>query len=127
MEEEELIKEKLGFINYLDTDILKEFNTKKPRNIDEIKQFIEKYFFIDLSKKNRLFLDKYRTELNIFLIKRNRKVYSYGIRLKNKIYNAKFLNRYENKVVNIFYGEIYTEKILVYFQDKFLGEAKQKL
>ncbi len=124
--QEELTRETVGFISYIDFDILKEFNKKKPDNIYELKEFIRKYFFIEDLEKDKKIPEEYRDQLNVFLKESNRKVYSYGVRVKNFIYDAEFFSKFENKVVKVFYGNIFREKVLIYQGDQFLGEAIKK-
>lgn len=45
--QEEADENMLGFIRYIDTDILKEFNKKKPKDVEDISLFIKKYLFIE--------------------------------------------------------------------------------
>lgn len=121
--QEEADENMMGFVRYIDTDILKEFNKERPKSIEEISIFIKRYLFIEESKEGTLNNEeKYR--LLYFLHKYKRKVYNSGVRIKNNIYNSSLLKDKEGIVVDVFYNEFSTESVCVYEKDVFIDNAK---
>ncbi|WP_297489240.1 Mu transposase C-terminal domain-containing protein [uncultured Cetobacterium sp.] len=126
--QEEYIEEKDKFLTFVGLDILKEFNRKKPKTINEIILFLDKYFFIEeenIYKKNSIEKDEME-KIKIFLSKYKRKVYPMGIRVKNNMYDSKILRDYEDKIIEAIYNEFNKKEIKVYYKDKYIGEAHLK-
>uniref|UniRef100_UPI003AEF6C61 Mu transposase C-terminal domain-containing protein n=1 Tax=Cetobacterium sp. TaxID=2071632 RepID=UPI003AEF6C61 len=113
----------LRFVKYIDTDILKEFNINKPKDIKDISEFIKKYLFIEESETTQL-KDEDRVRLLYFLNRYKRKVYNSGVRVKNNMYNSPLLKEREGEVVDIFYNEFSKESVEVYLKEKFIDRAK---
>ena len=113
----------MGFVRYIDTDILKEFNKEKPKTIKEISLFIKKYLFIENNKIGNLNNEE-KYKLLYFLHKYKRKVYNSGVRVKNNIYNSSLLKEKEGIVVDVFYNEFSTESVDIYIKDIFIDKAK---
>ncbi|MGL4539347.1 MAG: Mu transposase C-terminal domain-containing protein [Cetobacterium sp.] len=121
--QEEADENMMGFVRYIDTDILKEFNKEKPKNIKEISLFIKKYLFIEDNKIEGLNSEE-KYKLLYFLHKYKRKVYNSTVRVKNNIYSSSLLKDKEGSVVDIFYNEFSIEKVDVYMKDIFIDKAK---
>ncbi|WP_298066477.1 Mu transposase C-terminal domain-containing protein, partial [uncultured Cetobacterium sp.] len=121
--QEEADENMMGFVRYIDTDILKEFNKEKPKNIKEISLFIKKYLFIEDNKIEGLNSEE-KYKLLYFLHKYKRKVYNSTVRVKNNIYSSSLLKDKEGSVVDIFYNEFSIERVDVYMKDIFIDKAK---
>lgn len=121
--QEETDENMMGFIRYIDTDILKEFNEKKPKSINEISEFIKRYLFVEENKTDDLNSDE-KYKLLYFLYKYKRKIYNGGVRVKNNMYSSSALKDKEGTVVDIFYNEFSTESVDIYMKDKFIDKAK---
>ena len=121
--QEEADENMMGFVRYIDTDILKEFNKEKPKTIKEISLFIKKYLFIENNKIGYLNNEE-KYKLLYFLHKYKRKVYNSGVRVKNNIYNSSLLKEKEGIVVDVFYNEFSTESVDIYIKDIFIDKAK---
>ena len=121
--QEEADENMMGFVRYIDTDILKEFNKEKPKTIKEISLFIKKYLFIENNKIGNLNNEE-KYKLLYFLHKYKRKVYNSGVRVKNNIYNSSLLKEKEGIVVDVFYNEFSTESVDIYIKDIFIDKAK---
>ncbi len=120
--QEEAHDRMLRMIGYLDLDILKEFSHVEDKSLDKIREFIKKYLFIE-SQLDNYDDEIHRELLNPFLKSTNRKVYNYGVRIKNEIYFSNFLPPLENGIVKVFYGDIYRDYVYIYFHNQFLGKA----
>lgn len=121
--QEEADENMLGFIGYIDTDILKEFNKKKPKDVEDISLFIKKYLFIEENKTERVSEDE-GIKLLYFLHKYKRKVYNSGVRVKNNIYGSITLRDREGDIVDVFYNEFSIEKVDIYIKGIFIGKAE---
>ncbi|WP_448821722.1 Mu transposase C-terminal domain-containing protein [Cetobacterium sp.] len=121
--QEEADENMLGFIRYIDTDILKEFNKKKPKDVEDISLFIKKYLFIEENKTERVSEDD-GIKLLYFLHKYKRKVYNSGVRVKNNIYGSITLRDREGDIVDVFYNEFSIEKVDIYIKGIFIGKAE---
>lgn len=121
--QEEADENMLGFIRYIDTDILKEFNKKKPKDVEDISLFIKKYLFIEENKIERVSEDD-GIKLLYFLHKYKRKVYNSGVRVKNNIYGSITLRDREGDIVDVFYNEFSIEKVDIYIKGIFIGKAE---
>lgn len=121
--QEEADENMLGFIRYIDTDILKEFNKKKPKDVEDISLFIKKYLFIEENKTERVSEDD-GIKLLYFLHKYKRKVYNSGVRVKNNIYGSITLRDREGDIVDVFYNEFSIEKVDIYMKGIFIGKAE---
>lgn len=121
--QEEADENMLGFIRYIDTDILKEFNKKKPKDVEDISLFIKKYLFIEENKTERVSEDE-GIKLLYFLHKYKRKVYNSGVRVKNNIYGSITLRDREGDIVDVFYNEFSIEKVDIYIKGIFIGKAE---
>lgn len=121
--QEEADENMLGFIRYIDTDILKEFNKKKPKDVEDISLFIKKYLFIEENKTERVSEDE-GIKLLYFLHKYKRKVYNSGVRVKNNIYGSITLRDREGDIVDVFYNEFSIEKVDIYIKGIFVGKAE---
>lgn len=113
----------LGFVRYIDTDILKEFTNPKSITLEKICIFIKKYLFIEIDKEREKIVDE-NYKLLYFLNKYKRKIYNNGVRVKNNLYNSPALKNYEGKVVDVFYSEFLKERVDVYLEDEFIDSAK---
>ena len=103
--QEEADENMLGFIRYIDTDILK------------------KYLFIEENKTERVSEDE-GIKLLYFLHKYKRKVYNSGVRVKNNIYGSITLRDREGDIVDVFYNEFSIEKVDIYIKGIFIGKAE---
>lgn len=112
-EEDEVIKESLKFLDY---DLYEEFKEKKCIAISDIEKFLKRYFFVEKEFVNE-------NKLLYFLERYSRKVYSYGIRIKNKIYSCKNLEKYENEIVDLYFDED-SEVVFIYKDNKFIGKGE---
>lgn len=121
--QEEADENMLGFIRYIDTDILKEFNKKKTKDVEDISLFIKKYLFIEENKTERVSEDE-GIKLLYFLHKYKRKVYNSGVRVKNNIYGSITLRDREGDIVDVFYNEFSIEKVDIYIKGIFIGKAE---
>lgn len=121
--QEEVDENIVSFLKYIDTDILKEFNRKKPKNIDEISLFIKKYLFINNDGEKKISQNE-NYQLLYFLTKYKRKVYSGGIRLKNNIYNSPSLKELEGEIVDVYYSEFSNKIVEVYLGKRFIDKVK---
>lgn len=121
--QEEADENMLGFIGYIDTDILKEFNKKKTKDVEDISLFIKKYLFIEENKTERVSEDE-GIKLLYFLHKYKRKVYNSGVRVKNNIYGSITLRDREGDIVDVFYNEFSIEKVDIYIKGIFIGKAE---
>lgn len=121
--QEEADENMLGFIRYIDTDILKEFDKKKPKDVEDISLFIKKYLFIEENKTERVSEDE-GIKLLYFLHKYKRKVYNSGVRVKNNIYGSITLRDREGDIVDVFYNEFSIEKVDIYIKGIFIGKAE---
>lgn len=121
--QEEADENMMGFVRYIDTDILKEFNKEKPKDIKEISLFIKKYLFIEDRKIENLNNEK-KYKLLYFLHKYKRKVYNSGVRVKNNIYNSSLLKEKEGTIVDVFYNEFFIDSVDIYIKDMFVDKAK---
>ena len=121
--QEEADENMLGFIRYIDTDILKEFNKKKSKDVEDISLFIKKYLFIEENKTERVSEDD-GIKLLYFLHKYKRKVYNSGVRVKNNIYGSITLRDREGDIVDVFYNEFSIEKVDIYMKGIFIGKAE---
>lgn len=121
--QEEADENMMGFVRYIDTDILKEFNKEKPKNIKEISLFIKKYLFIEDRKIENLNNEE-KYKLLYFLHKYKRKVYNSGVRIKNNIYISSLLKEKEGTIVDVFYNEFFIDSVDIYIKDMFVDKAK---
>lgn len=121
--QEEADENMMGFVRYIDTDILKEFNKEKPKDIKEISLFIKKYLFIEDRKIENLNNEE-KYKLLYFLHKYKRKVYNSGVRVKNNIYSSSLLKEKEGTIVDVFYNEFFIDSVDIYIKDIFLDKAK---
>lgn len=121
--QEEADENMMGFVRYIDTDILKEFNKEKPKDIKEISLFIKKYLFIEDRKIENLNNEE-KYKLLYFLHKYKRKVYNSGVRVKNNIYNSSLLKEKEGTIVEVFYNEFFIDSVDIYIKDMFVDKAK---
>ncbi|MGL4642289.1 MAG: Mu transposase C-terminal domain-containing protein [Cetobacterium sp.] len=121
--QEEADENMLGFVRYIDTDILKEFNREKLITLDKISSFIKKYLFIEINENKKL-LPEDINKLLYFLNKYKRKIYNNGVRVKNNLYNSPTLKEYEGSIVDVFYNEFLKESVDIYQKDKFIDSAK---
>lgn len=121
--QEEADENMTGFVRYIDTDILKEFNKEKPKTIKDISSFIERYLFIENNKIGNLNNEE-KYKLLYFLHKYKRKVYNSGVRVKNNIYNSPLLKDKEGDIVDVFYNEFTIESVDVYMKDIFIDKAE---
>ncbi|MGL5355488.1 MAG: Mu transposase C-terminal domain-containing protein [Cetobacterium sp.] len=121
--EEDVEEGILDLLKYIDTDILKEFEIKKPKEVLEVFLFIKEYLFLEAEKVKKLNL-KNLEKLLYFVKFYKRKVYKDGILLKNNQYNHLSLKRYEAKIVEVFYNEFKPESIEIYLDGCFLSNAK---
>lgn len=107
-------------LKYLNLDILKEFEEKKPSSDREVEEFLKKYFFIKSSKTEEENFDKYL----YFLEKYKRKVHGGIVRLKNKNYKLDILKEYEDKIVDLYYDEFNNKKVGIYMEEKYIGKGE---
>lgn len=121
--QEEADENMMGFVRYIDTDILKEFNKEKPKDIKEISLFIKKYLFIEDRKIENLNNEE-KYKLLYFLHKYKRKVYNSGVRVKNNIYSSSLLKEKEGTIVDVFYNEFFIDSVDIYIKDMFVDKAK---
>lgn len=121
--QEEADENMMGFVRYIDTDILKEFNKEKPKDIKEISLFIKKYLFIEDRKIENLNNEE-KYKLLYFLHKYKRKVYNSGVRIKNNIYISSLLKEKEGTIVDVFYNEFFIDSVDIYIKDMFVDKAK---
>lgn len=115
-------REIINYLGYMDTDILKEFYLKKPKEIEEIICFLKRYLFI--SSEEKVEKSEFEKKLNYFFTWYKRKVYNCGVRVKNSVYNSSVLKEIEGNIVDVAYSEFSTEKVEVYMDEIFIGEAK---
>nr|WP_297597357.1 Mu transposase C-terminal domain-containing protein [uncultured Cetobacterium sp.] len=120
--QEEPSKEIIKYLGYVDTDILKEFYLEKPKKIEDISVFLKKYLFVSQEKRKQNI--KLERKMNCFLTWYRRKVYNCGVRVKNSIYNGCILKELEGDIVDVAYSEFSVEKIDIYREKIFIGEAK---
>ncbi|MGL5351273.1 MAG: helix-turn-helix domain-containing protein [Cetobacterium sp.] len=121
--QEEPDENMLGFVRYIDTDILKEFNKEKMITLEKICIFIKKYLFIEINEEKKILPDEVQ-KLLYFLNRYKRKIYNNGVRVKNNLYNTPLLKEYEGEIADVFYSEFTNECVDVYLKDKFIGSAK---
>lgn len=121
--QEEADENMMGFVRYIDTDILKEFNKEKPKDVKEISLFIKKYLFIENRKIENLNNEE-KYKLLYFLHKYKRKVYNSGVRVKNNIYSSSLLKEKEGTIVDVFYNEFSIESVDIYIKDIFIDKAE---
>ena len=121
--QEEADENMMGFVRYIDTDILKEFNKEKPKDVKEISLFIKKYLFIENRKIENLNNEE-KYKLLYFLHKYKRKVYNSGVRVKNNIYSSSLLKEKEGIIVDVFYNEFFIDSVDIYIKDMFVDKAK---
>lgn len=108
-------------LKYLNLDILKEFENKKPASDKEIEEFLKKYFFI----KSDEILEKNSNKYLYFLEKYKRKVHSNMVRLKNKNYKLDTLKKYEDEIVDIYYDEFNDKIVEIYIEEKYIGKGER--
>ncbi|MGX6590615.1 helix-turn-helix domain-containing protein [Cetobacterium ceti] len=115
------------FCNYLENDLLRKFSINKNTPLEIIDNYVKKYFFHknDISKSIE-FLERNNfpfNNLDFFLLNTKRKVYNYGVRLKNNIYTSKNLENILGEIVNIKYSPTYNGIIYIYYKNSFFCQG----
>lgn len=112
------------FCGFIEEDLSHEFYGKKDLNEFEIQSFLEKYIFLDEDEKKELDFNLQR-KLDFFLNKSIRKVYKYGIRLKNYIYYNETLQDFENEILEVKHTPFNENMIIIYKEEDFLCIAEK--
>lgn len=112
--------------NFLEIELIKTFfNQEKKFDIQDIYTFISSYFSLgDYNSCNQISSNLvFMRKLDFFLLKYNRKVYSYGIRLKSHIYDNPILRDIVEEIVEIKYSPLNQNIIYIFYKNSFLCEG----
>ncbi|MGL4999723.1 MAG: helix-turn-helix domain-containing protein [Cetobacterium sp.] len=121
--QEELDQNILDFLKYIEIDVLKEFQYKKPKTKIEVSIFLKRYFFIDENRGESLNADNLN-KLLYFISKYKRKIYKNGVIVKNNQYNNSILKDYESYIADVFYNEFQKNFVEIYINGDFLVAAE---
>lgn len=121
------IKELKKLYSYLEDDLILNFKDMGIISDAQFREFVSAYLYLGEDEERKDEINDYESFhrlIDFFLNKANRKVYNYGIRLKNKIYHDVKLDDYIEQIVEIRFNPNDNSYINIYFDDEFLTEAK---
>ncbi|MBC2855749.1 MAG: Mu transposase C-terminal domain-containing protein [Cetobacterium sp.] len=112
--------------NFIQSDLKKVFENEINLSLEKVNNFINLYFFgedthsTNLKKSEKVFDVR---KLDFFLSNSNRKVYNYGIRVKNSIYFNPLLEKLTDKIVHVKYSQLDKDTIFIFYNNSFLCEG----
>jgi len=118
------MKDLKKFCGFIEEDLSHEFYGKKDLSEIEVQEFLEKYIFMEVEEKKEIDFDLQR-KLDFFLNKSIRKVYKYGVRLKNYLYFNEILKDFENEILEVKHCSFNENYIIIYKEDRFLCIAEK--
>lgn len=124
IDEEFDLNELNKFCGFIEEDLSHEFYGYKDLSEKEVQSFLEKYIFMGQEASKEIEFDLQR-KLDFFLNKSIRKVYKYGIRMKNFVYFNDVFKDMENEILEIKHSTFNEESVVVYKEEDFLCIAQK--
>ena len=124
IDEEFEMKELKKFCGFIEEDLSHEFYGRNDLSEKEVQEFLEKYIFMEIEEKKEMDFELQR-KLDFFLNKSIRKVYKYGIRLKNYLYYNEILQEHEDEILEVKHSSFNENSIVIYKEDRFLCVAEK--